>query len=844
MRYFCFVFSLLCLMLYCQEGQNLIDNGDFHDYVDGEINCWRFDENARLEYHAEGGPANLPFVSMLPCENPATENKLRVIDMTLVPGETYHMSVWIRTKDLSSNLGALLLINSNWTKSEGFRAFPANTDGWQKFETDVVCPESAEESKYGLVMVIVNQKGALDFADVSLVPLTGAGIAGSKPTNVGRIAHAVRLVPWKPSFNEVPLSSPKISFVWYGAPNDTFKIGEHLLRVCGSGDFATEPIAFKEGEPFEFDLSGLPEGLQKITVQALSKADSSVVYEEEFLVNLRDIPRVEEATKGRRLNNLTVELVNERHDAEVPFCFTLAHDSWMYFTVKEPAQADFTMLLDGSKIDDCITGLPEALRFVSAGQHTFQASCNGRLVARTIAETFSCALLEGPRVTAFPDYDWKFASKWYFPSVTSCNRGAPNAEQMKATRDSGRIWLGNLNAVNPASVAEMEERMNDTLPQNAALFDGTSADEIFYDFPWVDNYTQALKRNGYDRSHLIYTWVTSRPLKRALHTDFIGAALNASHGRGKILREAYIGADTLDEAEARRKVEERIVPYMETSRNYYPDFTRRAGVIFGNFDQLNVITLCHYPEVDYKYYLDMQMNILANNPTFEGLGMVGYWGTHYADEEMYRWSHALLRHYVIEGHREMLSDKYGFSYTPGHMVNNDFADGLSGWTVEAAEQGSVYTASMFGYHDINQDRWGDNYPENLGDTFCVMKRMEGGANRVSQIAKGLVPGKKYMFLFSVGDYDDLLVQRFNPRRFGVDVILEDVDIQEQFVYVDSRTYGNYSRNSNVARQNLHRIIFTPKSSEVKIIITDEKAQPGESHQFNYIQLKPFFPIEE
>lgn len=797
-----------------------------------------------MEYHADGGPSGLPYVSMLPCENPKAENKVRVINLTLIPGERYRLSASFRTSGFTADMGELVLINSDWTKDDGIKALPSDTDGWKKMETEIVCPESASMTQYGLVMLVVNQKGTLDFADVSLLPLTGPAIVGSKPTTIGLLPHCVRLIPWTPSFNEVPLSSPKISFMWYGSPKNGFKVSEHLLRIISEGkSIVAEAQPLQEGVPMEFDLSGFPEGLQKITVQAIGRKDSGVAYEEEFLVNLRDIPCPEDATQGRRLNNLTVELVNERHEANVPFKFSLAHDSWMYFTVKEASDAEFTMLLDGQIIDDCITGLPEAFRLVPAGRHSFQASCTGRLIARTIAETFSCAVLEGPKVTEFPTYDWDFAKKWYFPAVTTCNRGVPTPEQMKMTRASGRIWLGNLNAVNPASPQEMEARMDETLPKNAALFDGTSADEIFYNFPWVDNYTQALKHNGYDRSQLFYTWVTYYPVKKTIHTDFIGTALNASHGRGRILREAYTGANTLDEAEARRLTEEKILTYMKASKDYYPDYARRSGVILGNFDQLNVITLCHYPQVDYKYFLDMQMNILANNPAYEGLGMVGYWGTHYSDEEMYRWSHALLRHYVVEGHRDMLSDKYGFAYLPGHIVNNDFEDGLSGWNVAAAEEGSVFVASMQGYHDINQDRWGSDYLKKCGDSFCVMKRVEGAANRVSQVATGLVPGRKYMLQFSVGDYEDLKAQRLNPRRVGVDAILDEAEILEQFVFVDGRTSGNYARNSNVARQNLHRIIFTPKRSEVRITITDENAKPGESHQFNYVQLKPFFPVE-
>ena len=99
-----------------------------------------------------------------------------------------------------------------------------------------------------------------------------------------------------------------------------------------------------------------------------------------------------------------------------------------------------------------------------------------------------------------------------------------------------------------------------------------------------------------------------------------------------------------------------------------------------------------------------------------------------------------------------------------------------------------------------------------------------------------------MLLFSVGDYDELKAQKLNPRRYGLEAVLENAEIlPESIVYIDKREKGKYAHNHNVARQNLHRIIFIPKSAETTITFTDEKAQPGENLMVNYIQLKPFYP---
>ena len=838
-----FLTALLCLCaafgLFAQEGKNLILNGDFSELIDGRPNFWSSSPEPFSYFRTEGGPNGMNYLSMCEADNEGYENKVRVKYLTLVPGESYRLSAWVRTTNFTASRGDILVIDNGWYHEAGFQNFPKNTDGWQKYEKEIKAPVSSDTTKYDLVILTINQKGTMDVTDVKLIPLTEKAIAESKPTPVRSMANQARLFPWAPSLNEVPISHPEVSFKFYGKLHEGFKPEDYQIQALAEG-FASPLVSFTPGEPIPFALKGMKPGLQKLTLKIIAKANAKVAYEETYLVNLRDIPTEAEATKGTRLNNFTVELVNQMVNPNQPITFTTAHDQWMYFTVKTPSKKDFTMLLDGMKIDDCITKLPEAFRLVPAGRHTLSTDCDGTLIARTIAELFTCAICEGPRVTSFPNYNWTFAKKWALPAVTNCNRGKPDAEMLKECHDSGRIWTGNLWAVNPPTVEEQLKRI-DSAMKSLGDRDGVTADELFYYTLEIDNYTQALKRHSYNRDKLIYTWGCGEPRLRSMHTDFIATCLNASRGRGKILREAYIGANKLTEEDAYKDAFSSMEKYFRISKSFYPDFARRSGIILGNFNQLNVITLEYYPQVDFKYYLDMQMNILANDPLFEGLGMTGYWGTHYADEEMYRWSHALLRHYVVEGQKEMLSKKYGFSYVPGHIENNDFADGLKGWTVTEGEKGSVGTAYNKELNHRNQNRWGG--AGDIGNTFCTLKAVAGKPNTISQVAKNLIPGKEYVLLFSAGSYDDLKVQKFNPREFGLDATISDAEIvpDDSFVFVDKREKGNYAFNHNIARQNLYRYVFKPKKSEVTITFSDAKAVPGETLMFNYVQVKPFFP---
>ena len=844
MKHYSVFLSLLAMSagLFAQNNDNLAFNGDFRQTAFGHACGWICPPAPYTTYHETGGPDGLPYVAMRQGDDDDYENKLRLKYLTLVPGEQYRISAWVRTKDFSAKRGELLLVNSPWYKETGIKKFPPTTDGWQKFEKDVVCPELSGTAGYDIVLLIIGQRGELDVADIRLTALTETAAKDSRsPEKV--IVNKPRLVPWGRSFDETPADKPEIEFIWYGRTDADFKVENFRAEaVAADGSFTSPRVTFEVGKPFSLNLKGLSIGKHQLAVRIVSQVDGKVAYEEPFTVNIRNLPHPEDVTKGVRLNNLAVELVGKSVAVGESVSFTLEHDGWVYLTIKDIADnAAFGLTLDGQAIAvDTLTNLPEAFRQLDAGTHVVKANCAGRLVVRSIAELFSCGMVQGPDIAVFPPFDWEFTKKYALNAVTTLNRGSykkNGRELVDAAHVNGRIWLEDMYVVSSPAYEKMTEFMEKCMGR-LEFRDGNTTNEMSYWWDLLETYTTVLKRCKYDHSKLIYTWIgDNEPFIPSMHQDFIGASLNAGDGRGKILCESY-NYTQLTEEVARRHVLSRILPYITESCKFYPDYLRRSGVILGNFNQLNVITIEHHPQVDFKYYLDMQMNILANHPAFEGLGTVGYWGTHYADEEMYRWSHALLRHYVVEGRKDMLSNQFGFHYIPGHIVNGDFADGLKGWKAD----GSITVEKFNGYAKRNQNRW--NAPRGCGDTFCVFKAVEGKTNKLSQLAKGLTVGKPYMLLFSVGDYDDLKQQKLNSRHYGLDVILENAEIlPESTVFVDAREKGKYAHNHNVARQNLHRIIFIPKASEMAITFTDEKAKPGESLMVNYIQLKPFYPKE-
>jgi hypothetical protein len=242
--------------------------------------------------------------------------------------------------------------------------------------------------------------------------------------------------------------------------------------------------------------------------------------------------------------------------------------------------------------------------------------------------------------------------------------------------------------------------------------------------------------------------------------------------------------------------------------------------------------------VDFKYFLDMQVNLVANSPDFAHLATTGYWGTYYGDEELARWSFLLMRHYAVEGHKEMLSVRYGFKYKPGLLANGDFGNGLANWTPVPAAAGSIRVQKIAGYGKNSQGRWGAGQ---AGDTVCVLTRQAGQPNRLSQTAQGLTVGKAYCMQFVTADYKDVVGKKFNPRRYGIAAELKGAEIlpEKSIVHIDRRDGGRNTHNDNVGKINLHRIIFRATSPTQVITFHDAEASPGEELLLNFIQLKPY-----
>jgi hypothetical protein len=248
------------------------------------------------------------------------------------------------------------------------------------------------------------------------------------------------------------------------------------------------------------------------------------------------------------------------------------------------------------------------------------------------------------------------------------------------------------------------------------------------------------------------------------------------------------------------------------------------------------------PNVDFHVWMDRQMNIVANDPVLVGVAGLNWWTSAQADEDSVRFVGKLYRHYAIEGKTEMLTRDPLFLT---HLRNPDFEDGMEGWTVRAAEEGSVATRSFPRYGRIEGRYPRDREP--IGDKFLWMRRSAKGPNTFSQTVKDLQPGRLYSLKIFTCDYKDLI----NPRKkelheadkFMGSVVLEGVEVDAKRSFRE--TYASNPEPKIPVWITYHWKVFKALGPTAKLIVSDWPAEKdpaaafGQEQTFNFVEVQPY-----
>ena len=139
----------------------------------------------------------------------------------------------------------------------------------------------------------------------------------------------------------------------------------------------------------------------------------------------------------------------------------------------------------------------------------------------------------------------------------------------------------------------------------------------------------------------------------------------------------------------------------------------------------------------------------------------------------------------------MLSDQYSYTYNLSLLKNPDFENKLEHWQTS----GKVEAASKKMFGSKYQKRYGSVYTQ--GDTFALLTRESAAPSILRQKITGLTPGKLYSVYYMTSDYDDVLNDKFNPKRIGLTLTVPGAAIIRRSYFIDNRKSSSIKASMNV-----------------------------------------------
>ena len=849
----CFAFAVVLCAVFVpvahgavEKGENLLLNGALEaDQVEWPSG-WRRSRVEALTYQASGGPNGRGCVSFFSKSKDAIGDEIGTwqTGYILVPGGKYKISALVRTRGFSGKQGAVAVVNEQSGAHAGLLKLPSDTDGKWVLVEKVFSPPGKEDSSYTVVAKAECFTGALDVTDIKLEAVDDVALAETKRLAILAAQYDLRVLPFSPLLGRIPRHTPEVEFRAFGTLPQRMLAQdcEVTLERDGCKTVSRTPLMMKGGMKLSVPCaSSVTQGW--LTVAIVKRGDGKKLFSERWRYRIRDVPQ--NLNEGKKLNNLCYELVRSPYPQRSPnavYRFDMSRDGWVF--IKAGLVGDVTVKLDGGKtVIDPSTPRGETFRYLEEGRHFIEVSGSvsqlADVVVRRIAEIFDYSPCSGCRVAEYGAYDWDFCERYVFPAMTMANSGGIKGDRFKEFRERGYRRLGSIGTVG-VTADKLVKKLTGAEWFAKSGYDGLTCDEQNFALA-KDTYEFASGLSAYEKkrkpNHSIYAWVYGKPSAPGIDEMFFANCVNIGLGGGRVLYESYCRTWP-SEKEAVDFFKTRLVDSIARYRAIYPISPASTGVILGNFNLAPIISIHHHPEVDFKRHLDLQVRMLATDPVFDGIGIVGYWGCGMTDEEIHRWSFALMRHYVVEGRTDSLSDRLGFKYLPNHILNGDFRGTMEPWRSE----GGAKVGNIKNFVKTCQNRWGGT----IEDYFAIMPRGENSVATLKQTAKNLVPGRMYRLKYITFDVKDVRAKRFNPRKFGITASVGNgaiVDPALTWTHVDRREKGMYAHNNNCARVNLGQMVFTATKPETEIVFSNEAAVPGEELGINYISLHPYYPAQ-
>lgn len=758
-------------------------------------------------------------------------------DIHLVPGATYKLGGWVKTKNLNASQYGLVITPWAWPFSIG-PSIPADTGGeWKWIEKTFQAPESKFEAYYCGAYTVGHKSGGLSVRGLSLTAMDEAGVNGI--TRAPKISDYRRITPLSPRLEDVPEGDSTFLFA-YMTPDRKPRSCRVWMRMDDGAERFCGDIPVVDGR-FSVRLAGMKEGARGV-LRAAAVCDGEIECSVRYDIAVRKRVSLSHPAE-RRLNNMVTRLLTVAvKDGDVTF--SAERDGWVLVAL-DKAGPELAVCLDDSTTPlvslSRLGGRFETMFRVSRGDHRLRlkGTSGGRLLVNGIPGLY-CYSMPGniKQMAHYAPYRGEFFTNRIYAVFNQFGYGYDAGFSKEEWDDfaacgkervgHGLVWRNGCEGYtnNYESAELLAKRMRRwTLPSY-------TYDEVFitsFKPKWIFADAMRLLQNA-DSAPCVWSSGYHFPYT-ALDAEYYSACLNAAHGRGRFFFEVYPHFDSKEDPES--NVYSMICETCDRARRLIPDGMKGSYFIMGLYTGIGM-GLCYDTTCDYdpKWYYSRYVRNLVTLPSLDGLCGFGIYSYSDAEEEDVRWVCALVRHHLLAGRSDDFAASHGIEFDPRTVRNGNFANGLDGWVVE----GDVRAEKVPGYAKGVQHR---RYCSGRGDEVAVFRKVANGKSRLRQTMAGIVPGRIYALRYAVSPMKEIAkdAEAGAVRRYGLSAVVEGAeDVTAQMPIA---RYGGAERNT--PKLNARTIVFKACGTSVTLSFAlDDDGEDVEDLALSAVRIRPYF----
>jgi hypothetical protein len=565
------------------------------------------------------------------------------------------------------------------------------------------------------------------------------------------------------------------------------------------------------------------------------------------------------------LNNLVSELMDAGQRGLLgrrEIAFVNPRQGWCFFAVA--GDAALTLDAEGQPLAVAkASRTTEAMHFLPAGRHTLRLAGHAtKLVVRAIpALVFNCFPATS-QITAFGAPSWQWLQKSVLANCNTIEGSASCAKEMAEWRGLGKQWViwSEVPGRNELPLQDAYAYWRKSPGYGHPLMSGLQVDEFL---PGISaaaqkNALAGIAQLAADPAFRGRQWIPfvaglagwANSVRWPLPMDPFGKqVIEATLKAGwPFSIELYL-PEQPTEADNLAQLRKYLVGEGQHYEQALPGCLRRA-ILTPMYSSIPSCRTNTCPTGNFRVHLDMQMEILANEPVYAGLYGIQFYRSPYADPDTLRCSARLLRHYCIEGRKDRC---FRDPYELKHLRNPDFDEGTAHWQLQPAEAGSISTGKKFSYNAL-QGRWPRYQP--YGRAFLIMKRSPKRPNAISQQITHLEPGRLYSLKMITADHQDLVRGTSRRAAHAISIVLEGVEPltgpHESFSNCPFHSWANEAgfTEAKPLWMNYHWRVFRAKAATARLSISDWKSATqaggpvGQELMLNFLELQPYLSEPE